>query len=113
MTIPELLQHWRDAIRAAEEAERMATLAADAASRADVQADEAAELATLAAEAAAAAARASERASKVAGQAAAAAAELRDGKLSAAQGSASERRKAEIEAASAYHSAEDQVRDRG
>src|SRR5690606_15920188 len=61
----ELLNAWRDATRAAELAQRLATSAADALARADVQATESAEIARLAEQAADAAGRAADRARTV------------------------------------------------
>lgn len=67
----DLLRAWRDAIRAAELAERLAAEAAETAKHADLQADASAEIATLAERAAAAASRAAERATAAAAETAA------------------------------------------
>ena len=73
-----LLTAWRDAVRAVEIAERLATAAADAAIAADMRAEVSQELADLAERAAESAARAAARARAVANEAAAAAQRMRE-----------------------------------
>lgn len=73
----DLLNAWRDATRAAELAERLATIAAESLARADLRATESAEIARLADQAAESAATAAARARFVAAEAARQADELR------------------------------------
>jgi len=81
VTAPELLDAWRDAARAAELAERLASTALHAADRADGDAATAEELALLAEEAATAAERAARAAREAAMKAATHATGLRAGVL--------------------------------
>jgi len=74
----DLLNAWRDATRAAELAERLATIAAETLARADVRAAESAEIARLAEQAADSAATAAARSRLVATEAARHAHELQE-----------------------------------
>lgn len=100
----ELLNAWRDATRAAELAQRLATSAADALARADVQATESAEIARLAEQAADAAGRAADRARTVATEAARHAQELRERDVLASHDMGDMRSREEL-AGDAYHRA--------
>jgi hypothetical protein len=110
MTVPEFLEIWRDAIRAAELADRLSAMATDAAASADLEAETAADLAQLAEAAAEAATRAAARARTVATEAAQRAGDMRSGRLADAQTKATEMRQLETDAASAYHDAERKAR---
>jgi methyl-accepting chemotaxis protein len=104
MSTEELLDAWRDATRAAELAERLATAALRAVERADQDAATAQELATLAEDAATSAERAAEAARQAARRAVEAAAEMRDDQASA-DASVTETRLTESDARSRYHDA--------
>jgi methyl-accepting chemotaxis protein len=110
MSTAELLQAWRDAIRAAELAERLATVAAQASANAEIQSAEADEIATLAEEAAARAQVAAERARAFATSVGMSAAGLRD-QAGASQHTSETMRRIEGEARSAFHDAEAQARE--
>jgi hypothetical protein len=107
VTTADLLTAWRDAIRAAELAERLAAAAAEAAAQADVRAAGSAEIAALADRAAQAATRAAERARIAATEAAELAASLRETGIPAAEANVAGMRRIETEAAAAYHDAEE------
>lgn len=113
MTVPELLQAWRDAIRAAELAERMTTAAVRAADDADLRASAAHEIAALAGQAAEYAARAGERAAAAAIEAAALAKELREQGMPSAETTRSTAREDETQAAARYHRAEAEATEAG
>jgi hypothetical protein len=98
----QLLAAWREAVRAAEMAERVATAAAEAASQADVRAEVSSELADLAERAAESAARAAQRARAVATEAAAAAQGFKEMGGASAQ-TLNDARAAEKKARDAYH----------
>jgi hypothetical protein len=105
VTTAELLTAWRDATRAAELAERLATAATEAAAQADVRALASVELADLAEHAAEAASRAAEKARTAATEAGALARSLRETGIPAAESSVADSRRVETEAATAYHDA--------
>ena len=111
MTVAEFLEIWRDAIRAAELADRLSAMATDAAALADIEAETAADLAQLAEAAAEAASRAAARARAVATEASQRAGDMRSGRLADAQNKAAEMRQIETDAAAAYHDAERRVRE--
>jgi hypothetical protein len=102
----DLLNAWRDAVRAAELAERLAEHAAEAVAAADVRAVASAELATLARQAAEAAPRAAERAELAAAEAKLLASRLRDEGMPAAQFTVDSANALEAETREAYHDAE-------
>lgn len=110
LTTADLLTAWRDAIRAAELAERLATAATEAAAQADVRALGSAEIAALAERAAEAAARAAERAQAAATEAAELAGSLREAGIPAAEANVADMRRIETDAAAAYHDAEERAR---
>lgn len=112
-TTADLLTAWRDAIRAAELAERLAIAATDAAAQADVRASGSAEIATLADRAAEASTRAAERARTAATEATELAASLRGTGIPAAEANVTDMRRIETAAAAAYHDAEEQARRDG
>ena len=109
VTTADLLTAWRDAIRAAELAERLVTAATQAASQADVRALGSADIAALAERAAEAADRAAERARAAATEAAELAAFLRDSGIPGAEANVADMRRIETDAA-AYHDAEVRAR---
>ena len=84
LTTEDLLEQWREAVRASELAERLANLALESVERADQSALGAEEIARMAERAAKAAERAANSARKAAEQAAAFARETRAGWLSTA-----------------------------
>jgi hypothetical protein len=98
----ELLDAWRDTVRAAELAERLAADATEASRQADIHAAASAEIADLADKAAAAAARAAERARAAATEAAATARRRRDRELPDAHARAALTRQCEVDAAATY-----------
>lgn len=106
----DLLNAWRDAVRAAELAERLATVAAEASFAADERAIDTAELANLAEQAAASATRAAERARATATAAATFANQLRDEQVPDARRTVDSTQTAENEARTAFHESEEQVR---
>ncbi len=106
----DLLNAWRDAVRAAELAERLAEHAAEALESADLRAVASSELAALARQAAEAAARAAERAELTAAEAKVLAMRLRDEGMPAAQRTVDSATALEAETREAYHEAEAQVR---
>jgi hypothetical protein len=106
VTIADLLTAWRDATRAAELAERLAVAASEASAHADARALGSAELAELAERAAEAAGRAADRARAVATEAAELARSLRETGIPAAESSVASMRRIEMEAASAFHDAQ-------
>jgi hypothetical protein len=112
VTTADLLEAWRDAIRAAELAERLATAATEAAAaaQADVRALDSTEIAALAERAAEASARAAERARTAATEAAELAGSLRETGIPAAEANVAAMRRIEADAAVAYHDAEGGVR---
>ena len=105
-TKAELLGAWRDAIRGAELAERLAEAATDVARQADARAQASTEIAELAEVAAAAAGRAAERARAAANEAAELARGLR-GQEPAAHAAAATARRSEDTAEAAYKLVED------
>ena len=107
VTTADLPHAWRDAIRAAELAERLAPAATEAAAQADVRALASAELGSLAERAAEAATRAAERARTAAAEAAELAASLRGSGIPAAEANVADMRRIETDAAAAYHDAEE------
>jgi hypothetical protein len=107
VTTADLLTAWRDAIRAAELAERLAAAAAEAAAQADVRALASDEIAALAERAAEAATHAAERARTAATEAAELARSLRETGIAAAEESVADMRRIETDAAAAYHDAEE------
>jgi hypothetical protein len=109
MSTGDLLEAWRDAVRAAELAERLATAAAQAADDADLRAVASEDLAELAEQAAASAMRAADRARATATEASALAKRLRDDSLSDATGTVTRTRLVETEARDAYHEATEGV----
>ena len=113
VTTADLLTAWRDAIRAAELAERLAVAATDAASQADVRASGSEEIAALAERAAEAATRAAERARTAAAEAAQLAASLRGMGIPAAEANVTDMRRIETDAAAAYRDAEQHGRRDG
>ena len=112
MKTAELLTAWRDAVRAAELAERLAATAVQAADDADLRAVASAELADLAEQAAAASTRAAAQATAAAAQAASLAKALREGRLTDARRTAESADTAESEARTAYHDAALSVQDK-
>jgi hypothetical protein len=109
-SIPEFLDAWRDTVRAAELAERLAGAATAALREADIRSDVSAEIADLAEQAADAATRAAVRARAAALEAAAAAARMREQEVPDAHRGATPTRQLETEAAAAYHLAKGQAR---
>ncbi|HUH00253.1 MAG TPA: hypothetical protein VMQ83_13920 [Gammaproteobacteria bacterium] len=105
-TTADLLNAWRDAVRAAELAERLATTAAKAADDADLRALVSTELAELAEQAAAAATRAAARAAAAAADATAVAKALRDDGVADAQRIVEASKANAAEARAAYDGAE-------
>lgn len=106
MTTADLLNAWRDAVRAAELAERLSTAAATAVEDAEGRAIASAELAHLAEQAAAAAARAAARAAATATEAAALANALREGALPEARRTVDSANATEVDARAALREAE-------
>ena len=113
VTTADLLTAWRDAIRAAELAERLAAAATDAAAQADVRAFASDEIAELAERAAEAATRAAERARLAATEAAELARSLRETGIASADANLADMRRVEAEAGAAYHEAEERARRDG
>jgi hypothetical protein len=99
----QLLDSWRDTVRAAELAERLAADATEASHQADIQAEALAEIADLADKAADAAARAAGRARSAAREAADTARRLRHQDVPDARARAALTRQSEVDAAAAYH----------
>lgn len=112
VTTADLLNAWRDAVRAAELAERLATAAAKAADDADQRAVVSAELAELAEQAAAAASRAAARAAAAAKEATALAKALRQDGLAEAQHTVEASKANAAEARIAFHEAEAETREK-
>jgi hypothetical protein len=106
VTTDELLEAWRDASRAADLAERLATMAAETADRAELNAEEAAAVAAMAERAAESAAAAAQRARTSADQANELALSARKESQESAQPTLARTRALEREARDAYHSAE-------
>jgi murein L,D-transpeptidase YcbB/YkuD len=96
------LNAWRDAVRAAELAERLASSAAEAAEAADLRAEASSELAEMAQQAADASTRAAERARVTATEAAALASRLREQGIPAAKRTVDSANAVELEARAAY-----------
>ncbi|HUR21893.1 MAG TPA: hypothetical protein VMZ90_13850 [Vicinamibacterales bacterium] len=105
----DVLNAWRDAVRAAELAERLASDAAQAADAADVRSLASAELAELAQQAADASARAAARAAATAAEAALLARQLREN-IPGARQTLDVANASEAEARAAYHDAEAETR---
>ena len=108
----DLLTAWRDATRAAELADRLAQMAADAAETADRSAMASEEIARMAERAAKAADRAAVSARDAAQRAAALARESREHRLVDADTLVATARAEEAAAREAYHKRESEVRDR-
>lgn len=104
VTKAELLETWRDAVRAAELAERLAANAAEAAQHADLRSEVSAELADLAEQAAETAQRAAQRARAVAAEAAQLATTMHEESVPKADDTYAAARELEATARSAYHS---------
>ena len=102
----ELLTAWREAVRAAELAERLAATAVQAADDADQRAEASAELADLAEQAATASMRAAAQANAAAELAASLAKALREGTLGEARRTVESADEAETDARTAFHDAE-------
>ena len=111
MSTHELLDAWRDATRAAELAERLATSALRAVDDAESDESAAYTLVALAEEAAAAAERAAEAARKAAARAVARTAQAKRDRTGADQ-TASDTRVTESDAAGRYHDAERAAREK-
>ena len=111
MTTGEMLTAWREATRAAEIAEQLATLAAEAAQSADVNAETAEQVAVLAEQTASLAAAAAERARNAADDARRIVA-ARQGTLHDADDIRANTRATEDGARVAYHQAEDEARSK-
>jgi len=109
-TVEELLDAWRDAVRAADLAERMAAAATETLHEADLRADVSAEIADLAEQAAEAASRAALRARTTALEAAAAAQRLREQKVPDSHAKAATSRQLETEAGALYREAKGRAR---
>ncbi len=109
----DLLNAWRDAVRAAELAERLASTAVKSAEDAEARALVAAELAALAEQAAAAAARTAAKADAFAAEAAALAQALRNDALPDARHIVESANAAEVDAHSAYNEAGGSTRGKG
>jgi hypothetical protein len=112
LTTEDLLEQWREAVRASELADRLAKLALESAERADRSAVGADEIARMAERAAKAAERAATTARKAAVQAAEYARENRAGWLSDADRAASATKVDEEAARDRYHKAERKARKR-
>ena len=109
MTKAQLLESWRDALRAAELAERLAAAATEASQQAEVRSTVSAEIANLAEQAAASAQRAADRARAAATEAAQLAGSLHDG-VPSAESAVAAARETEADARAAYHAAEEPER---
>ena len=109
MTTADLLNAWREATRAAELAERLARLAAEATERADLNAEVAEEVAAMAEQAATSAIAAAERARSVADEASRVAGKERTGTLPDAEAAHAATRVVEGETRDAYHRAADEA----
>lgn len=107
VTKAELLAAWRDAVRAAEMAERLASVAAEAASQADLRAAVSGEIAELAERTAELAQRAAERARAVAIETATLAKSLHEEGVSSADGTLNSAKGVEADAQAAYHARPD------
>jgi hypothetical protein len=112
LSTQDLLEHWREASRAAELAERLAKLASDSAARSDATAAGAEEIARMAERAAKAADRAATSARKAANRAAAFARENRSGVLAEADQTVVDTKAEEAAARDRYHEAERAARER-
>ncbi len=112
LTTQDLLERWRDAVRAAELAERLAQLAADSAEQAGERAMGSEEIARLAERAAEAAMRVAEEARAAADRARSVADQARGGKLADAAETAVAARGLERDAGAQYHKAEREARER-
>jgi hypothetical protein len=112
VTTADLLAAWREATRAAELAERLASEALAISHEADVTALESAELAELAAQAAAAAQRAADRARQLADRTADKALTEQQ-RQQEAQQAATSARSAEDDARADYHKAQRRTQDAG
>jgi hypothetical protein len=110
VTKADLLAAWRDAVRAAEMAERLATAAAQAAEQAGVRAEVSSEIADLAERAAESAQRAAERARTAATEAAEMARSLRDEGVPGADKTVRAARDLEDHARVAYNSSDEDDR---
>jgi hypothetical protein len=105
----DLLNIWREAVRAAELAERLASNAAEAYAAAGTRAEASTELAELAQQAADAAARAAERAGTAAARAAELAKQLEVSDVPAAERTVDAANSIEADARAAYHDATDKA----
>jgi len=112
LTTADLLEAWRDATRAAELAERLATVALKAAERADASALASEDIATLAESAAEAATQAADTARRAATKAREIASGLTDFDLADADEAVVTARETEARAANRYHAAEQEARRR-
>ena len=112
MTTADLLERWREATRAAESAERLTKMAAEAAAQADKNAEASAEIATMAQRAAKSAERAASTATLAADRAAKFAAESRNTRLQDADDAVANTRAEEAAARNRYQDAERNARDR-
>lgn len=106
LTTRDLLEHWREATRAAELAERLAKLAAESAQRADRAAVASEEIARMAERAARASDRAARSARQAAGQAATFARDARAETLADADRSVADARTEQEAAGQRYRDAE-------
>jgi hypothetical protein len=112
MATSELLEQWREATRAAELAERLATLAQRSVERSDKDAVAAQEIAKIAERAAKHAERTARIAREASDRALAFAAENREGYLAEADATVTSARDEEAAARDRYHAAERAARDR-
>jgi hypothetical protein len=112
MTTSDLLEAWREAVRAADLAERLAKLALEAVQTADVNAGASAEIATMAQEAADAAQRAADTARMASERASALAETARSERFADAERDATDARESATRAGAFYHKAEDEARAR-
>lgn len=112
LSTSDLLNAWRDATRAAELAERLAALAADAAEAADRNALASEEIAAMAEEASLAAERAFHRAREIAAKARELAGHVRGGRLGDADATLAAARQGEVDARDRYHQREVDLRKR-
>ena len=112
MTTSDLLEAWREATRAAELAERLATIALTAAEDAERNAMASEEIAEMAERAAEAAQHAAETARRAAARAREFATSARDSKLRDADHDVVEARAAAERAGKMYHKAEAEARTR-
>ena len=111
VTTADLLDAWREASRAAELAERLASLALDAAEQADANALASEEIANLADEALRSAEHAADIARKAATRARELASQTRLGRLAEADEAVRQAHAIDIAARDRYHSAEREVKD--